>query len=1187
MKIRIWGARGSTPSPIKPNAIEEKIINAILQMPPIDTGDEAAVRAYVQSLPPLVRGTAGGNTACVEIQAGKDIFIMDAGSGIRELGLELMKGPCGRGEGVIHIFFSHPHWDHIQGFPFFAPAFIPGNRLYFYSIHNVKTALVDQQRPLTFPVSLDYMRAEREFIPVEVGQPFTVGPLTINTIPNAHPGVAYSYRFEDKNSIFVYASDAEYKNLDEQSIRPYLNFFHNADLLLFDAQYTLKEAWQKVDWGHSSAMIGVDLARAAGAKRLLLFHHDPTNSDAELLQVQQTAEAYQSQDTSSPKCEIIVAYEGLTIDLSPPGEIDVQLIAERDAAVLTPSSTFTQHSIEQLEAQLAQLMAQETHSTPIIDLSQIETLSVAGLKSLLALHRKKGGSQIVLANPSLSTAEIIKLSGYESIFAIYPSVEAALTAVKTRESLNLPGQLVGDRYRIEKKLGESPLGIALKATDTHTNRTVAVKILSPFFGAETTNKFLQLAPHVQQLKHPAITRLLDYAQTENYTFLVEPFVIGEPLQARLDGADHPLSFAERVAVVRHVTDALAYAHSFGVVHGDLKPQNIFLLPDGVNINGFGLGRLDEGNNLLEAPLLLLNAPYLAPEQIRGQPIDARTDLYALGVLLYRLFTGRLPFSGDEHEILQAHLQQTPDAPRKLNPDISPLLEHIILRLLAKSPDHRYRSVIAVQNELRSIIEKDTPPLPHRTAQKQLAALWEKTVSGHGQFVAIVGEAGIGKSTLVREFCAAHRDAAVSIGETYTAETSLPYAPFAKVLCAYLKENRALLKNPQMRGILATIAPILQPCAAEFRFDPAPIQPSAAAFQQFLHDVLQFFARQSQRQPWLILLEDIHRADRATLDLLYYLARHLSAMRVMIMVTYRPSALNETHLLTRMLEKLAHTDFPPETITVRGFRQAGVKKLLARIFNGEAPSTLVQKIRRHTGGNPLYVEEIAYGLMDDGRAMWQNGTWHFATMDGIRFPKTLREAIWRRLHYLDPDTQTLLRQSAVWGETFNLKNLNTVSGMSAAETLNQLDDALARLLIVEKTKHGTFAPRHSEIQRVLYADIGVSRRLLLHRQIAAALEREAITPRHAVLLAYHYEQADMPEKALPYCIQAAEQALVMYAPKVAMQWYNRAQTMLKQLSPQTLENYHTYQHTVHHMLGQAFTEFREFDELLDNTALRDK
>ena len=1149
-------------------------------MPPIDTTDETAVRNYLRTLPVLSRGTAGGNTACVEIQAGREFFIMDAGSGIRELGLALMKGPCGRGQGTIHIFFSHPHWDHIQGFPFFAPAFVPGNKIYFYSIHDVKTALMEQQQPLTFPVSLDYMRATREFISVEVGQPFSVGPMTINTIPNAHPGVAYSYRFEDKSSVFVYASDAEYKNLDEKSLRPYLKFFQNADLLLFDAQYTLKEAWQKVDWGHSSAMIGVDLARAAGAKRLLLFHHDPTYSDSDLLQVQKTAEAYQAQDTTLPNCEIIVAYEGLTIELTPPGEVDVQLISERDAAVLTPSSTFTQHSVEQLEAQLAQLMAQDAQSTPIIDLSQIETLSVAGLKALLTLHRKKGGSQIVLANPSASTAEIIKLSGYQNIFAIYPSIEAALTAVKTREMLNLPGQLIGDRYRIEQKMGESPLGIVLKATDIQTDRTVALKILSPFFSDETTDKFMILAQPLPQLDHPNITRVLDYARNDNYTFLVENFIAGAPLQNRLDETGMPLSDVEKITVARQTIEALAYAHSFGVVHGDLKPQNIFITPEGTKISGFGLGHLDEGHNLLNAPLLLLNAPYLAPEQIRGRFIDARTDLYALGVLLYRLFVGCLPFSGSEQEILQAHLQQTPVSPRVLNANISPVLEHVILKLLAKNPDDRYQSVLTVKNILHHLIEEEKPLLPHRGVQKQLSAMWKKTVSGRGQFAVITGEAGAGKTTITREFCRSQTNAVVGYSEASVIDISLPYAPLAEIFCKYLNANPHLWDEPSTKELLATIAPILSQCTDHPSAKVPATRPSIATLQQFLRNVIQFLAQQSRQRPWLLVLEDVHRADRATLDLLFHLARNLSAMRVMVIITYRASALDEQHALTRMLAKLKTADLAPTSISVPPLKVAGVKKILSHIFGEVDLAALPRVIQRHTGGNPLYVEEIAQGLIDDGIVTWQKGEWQLTTKN-LRLPQTLREAIWRRLHHLDPDTQTLLRQLAVWGERFSLDDAATVSNLSAVEILHRLDDALARQLIVETTEHGIFAPRHSEIQRVLYADIGVSRRLLLHRQIAAAIEEKPASLLNTILLAHHYLQADMPEKALPYCLQVAEHSLAMYAPKHAMQWYNRALTLLNQLNPQTTTGYQTYQSTIHHMLGQTLTEFKEFDKILEH------
>ena len=267
MKIRIWGAQGSLPAPLTPEAVKEKIIQAIFAMPNLDTSDLDMVRAYVNELPPLLRGTAKGNTSCVEVQAGGKTFIIDAGTGIRELGLELMKGPCGRGQGKLHILFSHPHWDHIQGFPFFIPAFIPGNQITFYSIHDLEFALTEQQRYFFFPVAIDSVQAEREltqmeadlrqrygfipamqahqeFVRLEVGQSFTIDPVRINTSRNHHPGDAYSYRFEDQPSIFVYGGDGEYKDLDAHTFQERVDFFKDADAVIFDAQYGLRDSFE-------------------------------------------------------------------------------------------------------------------------------------------------------------------------------------------------------------------------------------------------------------------------------------------------------------------------------------------------------------------------------------------------------------------------------------------------------------------------------------------------------------------------------------------------------------------------------------------------------------------------------------------------------------------------------------------------------------------------------------------------------------------------------------------------------------------------------------------------------------------------------------------------------------------------------------------------------------------------------
>jgi phosphoribosyl 1,2-cyclic phosphodiesterase/anti-anti-sigma regulatory factor len=448
MKIKFWGVRGSTPSPLKSNAIEEKLFEAILGMPDVDTNDPQAVRAYINSLPPLQRGTAGGNTACVEIQTGNETIIIDAGSGLRDLGLELMKGPCGRGQGTIHFLFSHAHWDHIQGFPFFVPAVVPGNRIIIYSVHDLNAALRDQQRPLNFPVPLTHMQADIEFKTIQPEKPFSIGQLRINTIENAHPGKAYSYRLEDQHNVFVHASDIEFKKLDEITLQPYLEFFRDADVLNFDAQYTLQDVWHhKIDWGHSSAMIGVDLARAAGVKKLILFHHDPAYSDAQLQEIQVAAASYQAQYDNRPACEIIVAYEGLTLDLTPVEAVNFKLSADGRSAILTPATLFDETGVAQLLKQVSDLESQDPSTRSIIDLSRIERLTTASLKALVTTDLARLGETTVVVTPSTTVQQVIELAGFGDFFAIYPTIEAALAARQAREPLNLPGQRINARYQ--------------------------------------------------------------------------------------------------------------------------------------------------------------------------------------------------------------------------------------------------------------------------------------------------------------------------------------------------------------------------------------------------------------------------------------------------------------------------------------------------------------------------------------------------------------------------------------------------------------------------------------------------------------------------------------------------------------------------------------------------------------------
>jgi phosphoribosyl 1,2-cyclic phosphodiesterase len=314
MIARFWGVRGSIPTPLAPEEIKGKIVQALRRASDHDLSAEGAVRRYVENLPKYIAGTVGGNTPCVELQVDGHTIIFDAGSGMRNLGSALMAGTFGQGQGVAHIFFSHTHWDHIQGFPFFQPAYKRGNRLMLYSpLYDMERRLSGQQDPSYFPVPLNAMAADMEFVLFPEGKEVTVGDVSIKNIRLNHPGGSFAYRVETNAAAFVYATDTEFTNLTESEKGLYIDFFSGAKALVFDSQYTLVEAIQKEDWGHSPSLKGVDLAREAGVENLILFHHEPSYDDQTLQDILKGTRKYAALQGISHILNVIMAYEGLEL----------------------------------------------------------------------------------------------------------------------------------------------------------------------------------------------------------------------------------------------------------------------------------------------------------------------------------------------------------------------------------------------------------------------------------------------------------------------------------------------------------------------------------------------------------------------------------------------------------------------------------------------------------------------------------------------------------------------------------------------------------------------------------------------------------------------------------------------------------------------------------------------------------
>ncbi|MBI3892860.1 MAG: MBL fold metallo-hydrolase [Candidatus Wallbacteria bacterium] len=279
MHVKFWGVRGSIPAP----------------------GPETS--------------RYGGNTSCVEVSIEDEVLVFDSGTGIRKLGLDLIKR--GKKPIAVSIFISHTHWDHIQGFPFFTPVFMPGNAFQLYGGKTFSASLEEcldgQMQHPNFPVMLRQLPSTLRFHNLQEGESLTIDlnpeisndPIHVTFERLFHPNGVFSYRVDYKGKSIVYATDNEPGGPEFD--RRLVKIAQGADVLIFDAQYTPEEYPSKKGWGHSTWLDGVKVAKRAGVKQLVLFHHDPERSDDELDSIEAQARA-QFAGT-------VAAYEGMELNL--------------------------------------------------------------------------------------------------------------------------------------------------------------------------------------------------------------------------------------------------------------------------------------------------------------------------------------------------------------------------------------------------------------------------------------------------------------------------------------------------------------------------------------------------------------------------------------------------------------------------------------------------------------------------------------------------------------------------------------------------------------------------------------------------------------------------------------------------------------------------------------------------------
>src|SRR3989475_7754337 len=747
---------------------------------------------------------------------------------------------------------------------------------------------------------------------------------------------------------------------------------------------------------------------------------------------------------------------------------------------------------------------------------------------------------------------------------------AALTASTSQPATPtpapaLPTSLGDGRYAVKGFLGEGGRKRVYLAHDTKLDRDVAVAVIKADGLDEAgLSRVKREAQAMGRLgDHPNIVTVYDIGDDGAQPYIVSQYMGGGDLDGLLDKTpNRRLAIVDAMQIAWQVVQGLAHAHGRGIIHRDLKPGNIWLTEDGTaKIGDFGLAVALDRSRLTMEGMMVGTVAYMPPEQALGRQPDARSDLYSLGCVTYEMVTGRAPFLGDDPvAIISQHINTAPVSPSWHNPEDPRALESMLLRLLAKDPNERPESAAAIPQALQAIVatastvtpvaaESDVNPLDRLATgifvgrekeMDELRAGLEDSLSGRGRLMMRVGEPGIGKTRTSEEVAAYARLRNVQVlwGRCYEGEGAPAYWPWVQIIRSYVHDKEPKELMSEMGPGAADIAQVVSEVKERLPGLPAPpaLEPEQARFRLF-DSITTFLKNASKDTPLMVVLDDMHWADKPSLLLLQFLAKELRGSRLMVLGTYRDVELRRRHPLAQTLGELNRENLS-QRVLLRGLTENDLRRFVEVTAGTSPPDALVKAVYKETEGNPFFVNEIVRLLVADGRLE------HAETVRewSVTIPQSVREVVGRRLDHLSEEGHLLLTIGSVIGREFGLKLLEKVSEVKGDRLLEALEEAMGARVIAElprTTDQYWFS--HALIRETLYEELSTTRRVRLHRQIGEALE-ELDAEGNLPQLAYHFAEAapggDV-EKAVEYARKAGEKAVALYAWEDAVLQFERA------------------------------------------------
>ncbi len=756
-----------------------------------------------------------------------------------------------------------------------------------------------------------------------------------------------------------------------------------------------------------------------------------------------------------------------------------------------------------------------------------------------------------------------------------------------RNKAAMIGTRLSERFEITGELGRGGMGVVYLARDPVLNREVAVKMVSLGDSPEIhEERFRREAQVVAGLDHPAIVPIFDFGRHQDSLYFVMPVVGGTTLHDLID--NDSLNLGETLEIVAQIAEALDYSSSRGVIHRDVKPENIMVSRQGsglrARIMDFGLALRAAGSRITKTGQLPGTLAYLSPEYILSLDLDGRSDLYSLGTILYECLAGEPPFTGPQGSVLFRIVHEEPPPL-----GVDPVLSAIIMRCLAKEPQDRPARGTELAAELRAYREslseaaRAQTPIPEELRRLQarraaapaligrgeeLAELTRRldlALAGECQLVLLGGEAGIGKTRLLLELELRARARGVRVvrGRFSGQEGTFPHHGFCELIQDFYRAKAEGSSSglPDMKDLAAELLkrfPVLGEIA-ELRAAAggrrSALAEGAAGDDQTL--VFELMARTLIRlaagQPVVMLLENLHLAE-TSIAALEYLVRRLGTTPTLLAGSYRSSEVGKRHGVVRLLRDFAGDPrFAAVQLEALAPEEHAELVLTLLESSGEAqpravkPTSatggvalgldkdLAERLYEVTEGNPFFTRELVRALLDAGDVERDDGgSWVLTgeTAVASALPETVQQVVEARLERLPDELLATLRTASVLGRSFAVDDLKRLAG--TGERVDEAVDQLIRegLLEEDRRARGDVVSFASGVVReVLHGLLTRRRRRALHRRYAAQLEErhagrlERVYPQ----LVYHFSEGDEAVKTVTYAFMLARMSAGAISP----------------------------------------------------------